>query len=63
MHRLICPSRQLLQVADFVMAQEDNLLGYNMKLFQCYNQEFGIPALEILIVLIFESKVVVWILD
>ena len=63
MYRLICLSRQLLEVADFVMAQEDNLLGYNMKLFQCYNQEFGIPALEILIVLIFESKVVVWILD
>ena len=63
MYRLICLSQQLLEVADFVMAQEDNLLGYNMKLFQCYNQEFGIPALEILIVLIFESKVVVWILD
>ena len=59
MHRLICLSQQLLEVADFVMDQEDNLLGYNMKLFQCYNQEFGIPALEILIVLIFESKVVV----
>ena len=63
MHRLICLSRQLLEVADFVMAQEDNLLGYNIKLFQSYNQEFGIPALEILIVLIFESKLVVWILD
>ena len=63
MHRLISLSRQLLEVANFVMAQEDNLLGYNMKLFQCYNQEFGIPALEILIVLIFESKVVVWVLD
>ena len=63
MHRLVCLSQQLLEVADFVMAQEDNLLGYNIKLFQCYNQEFGIPALEILIVLIFESKIVVWVLD
>ena len=63
MHRLVCLSRQLLEVADFVMAQEDNLLGYNIKLFQSYNQEFVIPALEILIVLIFESKLVVWILD
>ena len=63
MHRLVCLSRQLLEVVDFVMAQEDNLLGYNIKLFQCYNQEFGIPALEILIVLIFESKIVVWILN
>ena len=63
MHRLISLSRQLLEVANFVMAQEDDLLGYNMKIFQCYNQEFGIPALEILIVLIFESKVVVWVLD
>ena len=63
MHRLVCLSQQLLEVADFVMAQEDNLLGYNIKLFQCYNQEFGIPVLEILIVLIFESKIVVWILN
>ena len=63
MHRLTCLSRQLLEVADFVMAQEDNLLGYNIKLFQCYNQEFVIPALEILIILIFESKIVVWILN
>ena len=63
MLRLVCLSRQLLEVADFVMTQEDNLLGYNIKLFQCYNQEFGISALEILIVLIFESKIVVWILN
>ena len=63
MHRLICLSQQLLEVANIVMAQEDDLLGYNMKIFQCYNQEFGVPALEILIVLIFNSKVVVWVLD
>ena len=63
MHRLICLSRQLLEVADFVMAQEDDFLGYNMKIYQCYNQEFGVPALKILIVLIFNSKVVVWVLD
>ena len=63
MHRLICLSKQLLEVTDFVMAQEDDLLGYNMKLYQCYNQESGVPVLVILVVLIFENKVVVWVLD
>ena len=63
MHRFICLFRQFLKVADFVMAQKEYLLGYNMKIYQHYNKEFGVPALVILIVLIFESKVVVWVLD
>ena len=63
MHRLICLSRQFLEVADFMTAQEEDLLGYNMKVYQYYNQEFGVLALAILIVLIFESNVVVWVLD
>ena len=31
MHRLVCLSQQLLEVADFVMTQEDNLLGQELK--------------------------------
>ena len=63
MHRFICLSRQLLKVADYLMAQEEDLMGYNMKVFQHYNQDFGVPALVILTVLIFNSKIVVWVLD
>ena len=63
MLRFICLSRQLLEVTDFVMAQEEDLLGYNMKIYQHYKQKFGVPALVILIVLIFECKVLEWVLD
>ena len=63
MHTFICLSRQLLIVADFVMAQKEDLLGYNMKIYQYYNQKFGVPALVILIVLNFGNKVVVRVLD
>ena len=62
MFRFICLSRQLLEVADFVMTQEEDILGYNMKIYKYYNQEFGVPVLVILIVLKFESKIVVWVL-
>ena len=38
-------------------------LGYNIKIYQYYNYEFGVPTLVIFIVLNFESKVVVWVFD
>ena len=59
MLKFICLSRQLLKVTDFVIVQEEDLLGYNMKIYQHYNKEFGVPALVILIVLIYENKVAV----
>ena len=38
MLRFICLPRKLLEVVDFVTAQEEELLGYNMKVYQHNDQ-------------------------